>query len=343
MRHLQNTLYVSTQGMYLSREGETVLLRKEKETKLRIPIHNLEGIICFGQVSCSPFLLGLCAERGVAVSFFTEQGRFMAKVQGPVSGNVLLRRTQYRYADDPEKSTDIARSVVIGKIVNSRTALLRAAREQQDFEKSESFSQGATHLARLLRSLENQKSLDSVRGIEGEAGKSYFSIFDHFIVAQKECFSFQGRNRRPPMDPVNALLSFVYTLLVHDVRSALEGVGLDPAVGFLHRDRPGRPSLALDLMEEFRPMLADRLVLTLINRQQVKAKGFQTTETGAVLMDDTTRKEVLTAWQKRKQEEIEHPFLGEKIPTGLLPHAQAMLLARFLRGDLDAYPPFRWK
>ncbi len=343
MRRLRNTLYVLTQGSYLSKEGETVLLRLGEETKLRVPIHNLEGIICFGQVSCSPFLLGLCAEKGVGVSFLTERGRFMARMQGPVSGNVLLRKAQYRWSDDPEKSAFIARSVVAGKIANSRTALLRGAREYDVPEVSLALGEQARRLGHLLETLEKEQPLETLRGIEGEAGKAYFSVFDHFIVAQKKDFVFTGRNRRPPMDRVNALLSFVYTLLVHDLRSALEGVGLDPGVGFLHRDRPGRPSLALDMMEEFRPMLADRLVLTLINRQQVKPKGFTQTESGAVTMDEDTRKEVLTAWQKRKQEEIEHPFLGEKIPLGLLPHAQAMLMARFLKEDLDGYPPFRWK
>ena len=343
MKHLLNTLYVTTQGTYLAREGETVHVRQEQETKLRVPIHTLGGIVCFGQVSCSPPLLGLCGERGVSVSFLTEQGRFLARMQGSVSGNVLLRRAQYRRADSPEGSAEIARSVVAGKIINSRTALLRAAREHENAGASEALSEASAHLARQLRMLENPMPLDSVRGVEGDAGKEYFGVFEHLITAQKEDFPFQGRSRRPPMDTTNALLSFVYTLLVHDVASALEGVGLDPAVGFLHRDRPGRPSLALDLMEEFRPMLADRLVLTLINRQQVRGKGFTVTETGAVLMDDATRKEVLGGWQKRKQEEIVHPFLGEKIAIGLVPHVQAMLLARHLRGDLDAYPPFRWK
>lgn len=343
MKHLLNTLYITTQGTYLARDGETVLIRQEKETKLHIPIHTLAGIICFGQVSCSPPLLGLCGARNVTVSFLNEQGRFLARIQGPVNGNVLLRKEQYRRADNEEKSAEIARSVVIAKIANSRTALLRAAREHNDPFASEALSVASANLSRSLQLLASSLSLDSVRGVEGDAARQYFSVFDHLISSQKESFRFTGRTRRPPMDPINALLSFLYTLLVHDVSSALEGVGLDPAVGFLHRDRPGRPSLALDLMEEFRPVLADRVALTLVNRQQVQGKQFTVTETGAVLMDETARKEVLMAWQKKKQEEITHPFMGEKIAIGLIPHVQSMLLARFLRGDLDAYPPFRWK
>ncbi|EHM10676.1 CRISPR-associated endonuclease Cas1 [Thermanaerovibrio velox DSM 12556] len=342
MKHLLNTLYVLTQGSYLSRDGETVLVRVGEETKVRVPIHTLCGIVCFGQVSCSPFLMGLCGERGITLSFMTESGRFLARVHGPVSGNVLLRREQYRRADDPGKSLLIARSMVIGKIVNSRTALLRAARENKSGG-SEGFSFAASRLAGILRLIESVVDLDTLRGVEGEAARIYFSVFDAFICAQKDDFFFRERSRRPPMDSMNALLSFLYTLLVHDTSSALESVGLDPAVGYLHAVRPGRPSLALDIMEELRPFIADRLALSLVNRRQVKGSGFTRTESGAVLMDDKTRKEVLVAYQERKREEIIHPFIGEKIPIGLIPYVQALLLARHLRGDLDAYPPFRWK
>lgn len=343
MKHLLNTLYVTTQGAYLAREGETVSVQVERETKLRVPIHTLGGIVCFGQVSVSPPLMGLCAERRVSVSFLSEYGRFFARVQGPVSGNVLLRREQYRRADDLAASAEIARSVVIAKITNCRTVLLRAAREGSDGVEAKDLAEAATHLAHLLKTLKAPMSLDTVRGVEGDATRTYFSVFDHLVASQKEAFYFRRRTRRPPLDNLNALLSFLYTVLAHDVASALEGVGLDPAVGYLHRDRPGRPGLALDLMEEFRPFLADRLALSLVNRQQVKEPGFRQTETGAVLMDEETRKEVLTAYQKRKQEEIQHPFLGEKVAVGLLPHVQALLLARYLRGDLDGYPPFLWK
>ena len=343
MKRLLNTLYVTTQGSYLAREGETVLVRVGGETKLRLPVHTLGSIVCFGQVSCSPPLMGLCAERNVAISFLSEQGRFFARVEGPVSGNVLLRREQYRRADAPEVSAELARAMVIAKIANCRTVLLRAARDRPTDEGAEKLSEAADRLAQHLKSLENAVPLDTVRGKEGDAARRYFDVFDHLITSQKKDFFFRERSRRPPLDNMNALLSFLYTLLVHDVAAALEGVGLDPAVGYLHRDRPGRPGLALDIMEEFRPYLADRLALSLVNRQQIKGKGFRRTETGAVLMDDATRKEILVAYQKRKQEEIQHPFLREKVTIGLLPHVQAMLLARCLRGELNGYPPFLWK
>ena len=343
MRQLLNTLFVTTQGAYLSRDGETVLVRVEHENKLRVPIHTLGGIVCFGQVSCSPPLMELCGDRNVAISFLSEQGRFYARVQGPVSGNVLLRREQYRRADSQDFSSEIARAVVIAKIANCRAVLLRVVRDRPGSPESAICDAASKRLAWLLNDLRQPASLEVVRGREGDAARTYFEVFDHLVTAQKEEFFFRERSRRPPLDNVNALLSFVYTLLAHDVTAALETVGLDPAVGYLHRDRPGRPSLALDLMEEFRPILADRIVLSLVNRQQVRGKGFRKTESGAVTMDDATRKEVLVAYQKRKQEEILHPFLNEKIAVGLLPHVQAMLLARHLRGDLDGYPPFFWK
>ena len=343
MRQLLNTLFVTTQGAYLSREGEAVLVRVEHENKLRVPIHTLGGIVCFGLVSCSPPLMELCGDRNVAISFLSEQGRFYARVQGPVSGNVLLRREQYRRADIEVVSSEIARAVVIAKIANCRTVLLRAVRGRPDAPEVTAIEVASRRLARLLDELRQPAPLEVVRGREGDAARTYFEVFDHLIAAQKEDFFFHERSRRPPLDNVNALLSFFYTLLAHDVTAALETVGLDPAVGFLHRDRPGRPSLALDLMEEFRPIFADRLALSLINLQQIRGKGFRQTESGAVMMDDATRKEVLVAYQKRKQEEIQHPFLNEKLAVGLLPHVQAMLLARYLRGDLDGYPPFFWK
>ena len=343
MRHLLNTLYVTTQGAYLARDGETVAVRVERETRLRIPLHTLASIVCFGQISCSPPLMQLCAERGVRISFLSEYGRFWARVEGPVSGNVLLRREQYRRSDDSGQSAAIARAVVTAKVANQRVVLLRALRDHPGMAASTEVKAAADSLGRTLIILQEEQSLDSVRGMEGDAARRYFAVFDHLIVSRKEDFFFRERNRRPPLDNMNALMSFLYTLLVHDVRSALETVGLDPAVGFLHRDRPGRPSLALDLMEELRPVLADRLALSLVNRQQVKGKGFKTTETGAVVMDDETRKEVLIAYQKRKQEELQHPFINEKVALGLLPYVQSLLLSRYLRGDLDGYPPFFWK
>lgn len=343
MKPLLNTLFVTTQGAYLAREGETVAVRVERETVLRVPIHTLEGIVCLGQVSCSPPLLGLCCERNVTVSFLDERGRFWARVQGPVSGNVLLRREQYRRADDLLASAEIARAIVIAKIANSRNVILRALRDHPHLAGAHALQQAANELAALLESLRRPLPLDTVRGREGDAARKYFAVFDHLITAQKQDFRFLERSRRPPLDRMNALLSFFYALLTHDVISALESVGLDPAVGYLHRDRPGRPGLALDLMEEFRAFLCDRLALSLVNRQQVRGTGFATVETGAVFMDDHTRKEVLVAYQKRKQEEIQHPFIKEKVAVGLLPFVQARLLARHLRGDLEGYPPFLWR
>lgn len=341
-KHL-NTLFVTTQGAYLSKEGETVVVKVNQEARLRVPVHTIGGIVCFGNVSCSPFLMGFCGENGVGISFLTEYGRFLARVQGPVSGNVLLRREQYRHADDLVYSAQLAKGFVIGKVANCRTVLQRVLRDHAEKLDEDALRRSVNDLNRSLQSLELNQSLDCVRGLEGDAAHTYFSVFDHLIVAQKESFNFQERNRRPPMDNVNCLLSFLYTLLMHDCRGALESVGLDPAVGFLHRDRPGRPSLALDLMEEFRPFLADRLALSLINLRQVQEKGFNKTEAGAVMMNDETRKTLLVAYQERKQEEITHPFLDEKVSIGILFHVQALLLARCLRGELDGYPPFIWK
>lgn len=341
-RHL-NTLFVTTPGAYLSREGEAVRVRVERETKLRVPVHMLGGIVCFGRVSCSPYLLGLCGERGVAVTFLTDNGRFLARAHGYTPGNVLLRREQYRRADDPAASAEVARAMLAGKLANARTVLRRALRDGVEDERDRAAVEAtATVLGRCLRDLEAAPGLDEVRGVEGEAARAYFGVFGRLLGGDGG-FAFRGRSRRPPLDPINALLSFLYVLLAHDLRAACEAAGLDPAVGFLHRDRPGRPGLALDLMEEFRPVLADRLALSLVNRRQVRASGFVRSPSGAVRMDEATRKTVLVAWQKRKQEEIRHPFLGEKTTVGLLPHLQARLLARHLRGDLDGYPPLVWK
>jgi CRISPR-associated protein Cas1 len=341
-KHL-NTLFVTTQGAYLAKEGETVAVKVNGEIALRVPVHTLGGIVCFGQVSCSPYLMGFCAENHVAISFLTENGGFLAKVQGPVSGNVLLRREQYRKADDLKASSLIARSMLTGKIANCRTVLQRALRDHSDKIDEEAVASASQVLTNSMRRLQAESPLDVVRGIEGESANAYFEVFNHLITSQKNDFTFNERNRRPPLDNVNCLLSFLYTLLMHDVRSALETVGLDPAVGFLHRDRPGRYSLALDIMEELRPFFADRMALSLINLCQVQGKGFDKKESGTVWMDYDTRKTVLVAYQKRKQDELEHPFIKEKIKIGLLPYVQAMLMARYIRGDLDSYPPFIWK
>lgn len=343
MKKLLNTLYVTTQGAYLCHEGESVLVNVEREIRLRVPIHTLSGIVCFGQVACSQPLMGLCGERDVALTYLSERGQFLARVHGPVSGNVLLRREQYRRAGDSGQAVRIARNMVIGKTLNCRTILQRALRDHGEKQEGNDLDAVVRRLGRLTGDAEREENMDTLRGIEGNVAREYFAVFDHLITAQKEYFVFQGRSRRPPLDTINALLSFVYTLLAHDAVAALEGVGLDPQMGFLHALRPGRPSLALDVMEEFRPCLADRLVLSLINLRQVEGKGFQKTESGAVLMDDETRKTVLVAYQKRKQEEVLHPFLNETISIGLLLHVQALLLARHLRGDIDAYPPFIWK
>lgn len=343
MKKLQNTLYVSTQGTYLSKDGECVLAKIDQQEKSRVPIHILDGIVCFGQISASPFLLGYCAEMGVAVTFLTQYGRFLCSVQGPVRGNILLRRTQYRMADDRDQTAALARTFVIGKIGNARVALSRVVRDHPEKVNVEKLKAAQRILAGCVKRLRREDDQDRIRGIEGEAAKVYFDVFNQAITSTEEEFRFNGRNRRPPLDRVNCLLSFFYTLLTHDIRSALEAVGLDPAAGFLHKDRPGRPSLALDMLEEFRVFMADRLTLTVINRGQIKAKDFEISESGAVMLKDDARKEMLVAYQNRKSEEILHPFLQEKMPIGLLWHMQALLLARHLRGDIDAYPPFVWR
>lgn len=343
MRKLLNTLYVSSQGSYLRKEGETVVVERERQKVLQLPVHTIGGIVCFGDVLCSPFLLGFCAERDIGISFLSEHGRFLASVRGPICGNVLLRRQQYRLADDAAETRGIAANIVTGKLANSRVVLNRALRDHGDKMDASLVKGASSALGRLLDKIPGALDVDGVRGLEGMAAAEYFGVFNNLIVDQRESFVFKDRNRRPPLDPVNAMLSFVYTLLVHDIQSAVETVGLDPAVGFLHRDRPGRPSLALDLMEEFRSVIADRLVLTLINRRQVDGKGFKRAANGAVEMDDATRKVVLVEYQNRKQDEVMHPYLEEKVAVGLLYFVQANLLARFIRGDIDGYPPFFWR
>jgi CRISPR-associated protein Cas1 len=343
MKKHANTLFVTTQGAYLAVEGTNVLVRVKKETRLRVPLHNLGGIVCFGNVGCSPFLMGACGKAGVSLAFLSANGRFLARVLGKQSGNVLLRRAQHNKTADPEATAGFARNIISAKIANARSVLQRGARDHGERVVAALIEASVAYLADLLRQLQQPMPLDVARGKEGEAARSYFVAFDQLVVQQKADFFFHERSRRPPLDNMNALLSFLYSLLTNDVASACESVGLDPQMGFLHTDRSGRASLALDLMEEFRPMIADRLALSLVNRQQVESKGFKKTETGGVEMDDSTRKTLLVAYQKRKDEEIFHPFLKEKITVGLLPFVQARLLARWLRGELDAYPPFFWK
>ncbi len=343
MRKLLNTLFVTTQGSYLSCEGENIVVKADGEVKLRVPIHTLESVVCFGRVSCSPATMKLCGDNGVQIAFLSENGRFMARVHGRTCGNVLLRREQYRRADSEEKALEIALPVVKAKVINCRAVLKRALRDYPLMPGAETIENAVGEIERLARALLRVTDIDSVRGYEGIVARLYFGVFDHLILKQKTDFYLKTRTKRPPLDNMNSLLSFIYTLLTNDVISALESVGLDPFVGFLHKERPGRPSLALDLVEELRPIVADRLALSLVNRQQVSGKGFEKGETGAVIMSDDSRKTVIIAYQKRKQDEIKHPFLGEKIKLGLVPLSQAMLMARFLRGDIDGYPPFIWR
>ncbi len=343
MKKLLNTLYVTTQNAYLFKEGASVVVKIEGKNRLRLPLHTLDGIVTFGAISMSPFLMAACAEVGVTISFMSQYGRFLARVLGPVTGNVKLRREQYRRAESPEKAREMALYMLKGKLHNSRAVLRRFLRDYPEAASRNEVAKGQLRLTNQLQRLDSQPTLETLRGLEGEAAATYFSLFGRLITLGNDEFTFYDRSRRPPRDPVNALLSFVYTLLVHDCRSALEGVGLDPYVGYLHVDRPGRPGLALDLMEEFRSWLADRLVLSLINRQQIRAKQFRRSESGAVLLNEAGRKDLLTAWQKRKQDEITHPFTGERVAIGLLFHLQARLLARCLRSELDGYPPFLWK
>jgi len=334
-----NTLFVTTPGAYLAKDHENVAVRVERQTRLSVPLHHLGGVVCFGPVSASPDLMAACVERGIGLSFLDVNGRFLARVEGPATGNVLLRRRQYRLADDPRAASQLARWFVIGKVANSRAMLIRSAREQRDAPPA--LHDAAGRLAERLVDLgRTDLSLESVRGHEGEAAAGYFAAFDAMIRPDDPAFRFTTRTRRPPRDAVNALLSFVYALLRQDCTSALAAVGLDPGVGYLHADRPGRPSLALDLMEEFRPALADRLVLALINRAQVAAKGFVRDAAGGISMDAETRRTVLIAYQERKQAALTHPVTGEATTYALVPHIQARLLARVIRGDMDHYPPF---
>ncbi|MBM9614804.1 type I-C CRISPR-associated endonuclease Cas1 [Desulfobulbus rhabdoformis] len=342
MRKHLNTLFVTTQGAYLAKDGETVAVRIEKETALRVPVHTLESVVCFGNVGCSPFLMGMCGERNVGLSFLTEKGRFLARVKGPTSGNVLLRREQYRRADDLAFSAKVAAACVLGKIANCRTVLLRGLRDHAEKIDQEAMQSAIDRLGAATRRVQEPLDLDSVRGVEGDAARVYFGAFDHLLVRNKDHFFMRQRSRRPPLDRINCLLSFLYTLLLNDIRSAVEAVGLDPAVGYLHRDRPGRAGLALDLMEEFRP-LVDRLAVSLVNLGQMRENDFVLSDGGAVRMSDKARKTLLVAYQKRKQEEVVHPFLEEKMTWGLFFHIQALLFARFLRGELDSYPPIFWK
>lgn len=343
MKKLLNTVYVTTEGAALKKDGENLVAEIEGAEKSRVPMHMLSSVVAFGPILLSPALIGACAERSITIVLLDRAGRFQARIEGPVTGNVLLRRAQYKAADTPE---EITRSIVIGKIANQRAVIRRALRDYGDemnIPARTALEAATDRMAMILRRVQHRDdSLDLLRGSEGEAATQYFGVFDHLIRSPDPELRWTSRSRRPPLDAINALLSFLYTLLTHDCRSACEAVGLDPAVGFLHRDRPGRPSLALDLMEELRAPLADRLALSLVNRRQLRASDFRQMDGGAVLLTDEARRTVLTAWQERKKEERLHPFLQETAPFGLVPYLQAQMLARHLRGDLDAYPPWFW-
>ena len=343
MKQLLNTLFVTSEDIYLSLEGENVLANREKEVIARYPLHTLQTIVSFSYSGASPALMGACAQRGIGLAFCTPRGRFLARVCGESSGNVLLRREQCRIADDSQRSCEIARNMIFGKLSNGASSIQRTLRDHAPRVADCGLEDAARKVKELLPLVLEVSDLEALRGLEGVGAAAYFGVFDHLLLNRKEDFFFHGRNRRPPLDRVNAMLSFAYSLLAHDCASALESVGLDAYVGFLHRDRPGRESLALDLMEELRPCMADRFVLTLVNNRVVKPEDFQVQDSGAVLLTDEGRKKFLKAWQERKRDILTHPYLNEKMSWGLIPYVQALLLARYIRGDLDAYPPFLWK
>ncbi|MFV0362631.1 MAG: type I-C CRISPR-associated endonuclease Cas1c [Suipraeoptans sp.] len=343
MKRLLNTLYITSSNRYLSLDGENVVVLEDGKEIGRVPLHNLEGIVTFGYTGASPALMGACAKRGIELSFMSGSGRFLARVSGEVKGNVLLRKEQYKISEDTEEKLKIARCFMLGKVFNSKWVLERATRDYPLRIDTEKMKEKTGFLSNNILSIRNCNSSEQLLGWEGESASIYFSVFDDLILQQKDEFTFRSRNRRPPLDNVNALLSFAYSLLAGMCSAALEGVGLDPYVGFYHTQRPGRASLALDLMEELRSVFADRFVLSIINKKIINGKGFTKKENGAVIMDDDTRKDFLTHWQNKKKETITHPFIKEKIEWGIVPHVQALLLARYLRGDLDEYPPFFWK
>ena len=343
MRKLLNTLYVTSEDSYLALDGENIVVFDKESEIGRIPLHNLEGVVSFGYRGTSPALMGACVERNISLCYLTPQGKFLARVTGKVKGNVILRRQQYETCLDKVKSLEIARNCILGKVYNARWVLERVTRDHSMQIDVEKVKKASLQLKASLVHIQNCQSKDELRGFEGEAAKIYFSVFDEMILQQKKDFTFQGRNKRPPLDNINALLSFVYTLLTNMIASALETVGLDPYMGYLHTEKPGRVSLALDLIEELRSVFADRFVLTLINKKIINKKDFKKKENGAVILTDDARKKVITEWQNKKKETITHPYLKEKVEWGLVPYIQAMLLARYLRGDLDGYPPLLWK
>lgn len=343
MKQLLNTLFVTSEDIYLSLEGENVLANRDKTVIARYPLHTLQAIVSFSYAGASPALMGKCAEAGIGLAFCSPHGRFLARICGESSGNVLLRREQYRITDDPARSCEIARTMIFGKLCNGAASIQRTLRDHAPRVADCGLENAAANIRDMLPQVLAAADLDTLRGIEGAAATAYFGVFDHMLLNRKEAFFFHGRSRRPPLDRVNAMLSFAYSLLAHDCASALESVGPDSYVGFLHRDRPGRQSLALDLMEELRPCMADRFVLTLVNNRMLRPEDFQMQDSGAVLLSDDGRRKFLKTWQERKRDTLTHPYLGEKLIWGMIPYVQALLLARCLRGDLDGYPPFLWK
>lgn len=346
MRRMLNTIYVTSDAAWLRKDGENLVIEVEGVERGRAPLHMLDGVVSFGRPGASPALLAACAEAGITISHLNPNGRFLARVEGPRSGNVLLRRAQFRAADDPGRAVPIVRGIVAAKTMNQRTVIRRALRDHGDAmpaEYRDSLAAAERRLTDIARRTLAVAEVEALRGLEGEAALVYFGGFNRMMRTGDPAFAFGGRSRRPPLDRINALLSFLYAMLGHDCRSALEAHGLDPQVGFLHADRPGRAGLALDLMEELRPVLADRLALSLVNRRQLAPEDFVIEEAGGVRLTDDARKRVLVAWQERKRDELRHPFLDESMPLGLVAHAQAQLLARHLRGDLDGYPGFVWR
>ena len=343
IKKLLNTLYINSPDRYLSLDGETVCIKEDNEIIGRVPLHNLESIVTFGYTGVSPALMGKCAEYGISIVFMKINGQFLAEVSGNHHGNVLLRKEQYRISDDEERALPIAKSFITGKIYNSKAVLSRTVRDYSQRLDTYPFVEAMDKLKNTIPDILNSKSTAELIGWEGKCAVAYFDVFDDMILQQKDDFYFDGRNRRPPMDNVNALLSFTYSIFAKMCAAALESVGLDPYVGFLHKDRPGRASLALDLMEEFRAVFCDRFVLTLINKKIIKDGHFITKENGAVILTEEGRKIYFQHWQERKNDKIKHPFLGETVEWGMLPYVQALLLARYIRGDIDAYPPFFWK
>lgn len=343
MQRFLNTLYMTTQKAYLHKKGDSVEIVIDGNPKMTIPMINLDSIVCFGNVYISPFLLGAAPKHNITISFLSRTGKFLARVQGPVAGNVLLRKAQYRISDDKAKSAQVAKYFITGKISNQKTVLQRVVRDHKEKINTAAIQSVIETLNCNLSKIEKESDLDVLRGIEGDSAEAYFSVFDELIISQKDAFKFSGRNRRPPLDNVNAMLSYVYTLLYHDMISALEVVGLDPAVGFMHRDRPGRLSLALDLIEEFRSFFADRLVLSLINRNEITADQFEKSASGAVVMNESARKSLIAAYQEKKKSVLTHPYLEKKMHLAILFHTQARLLARYIRGDMDGYPVYIWK